>query len=536
MIPNDNIICNNYGESPKSKKKFLAAVPMWMWRVETHSFKNGLNFFQKAILKLKACPAFKAEDIASDLNLDRRLVDLILGELGAKKYLDKAGRLTGEGRAKLADADGLVVDETRRELGYVFKFARSGESYRYFVNRLKPADIQSYSNSGYLSLITKDRGEEKDRTEKVFCLKELEGLAQRPEPPEVRDILESIRNTSRKTRRIDDIETEFRDERQLGIRLLDENPEFRRVVTWFYLPEEESEEGDYFKADWQIQDPFGNGTLNSFLKADLETHDYQEINKLIREHFGDAPTKEKATLTELAAILQEYDKRELREYPLLDRAGTDLKNYIQTLVRAYVRFKNRTTGLKDAAQFMFIESYKVFEYVMNSDQKIASSTYERAWQKCRWPKKELSEIYRKFIYPGRDGFVPNGLWSDVLWLEKRREENREIGGFRDKSFGSSLVALLLTYLDEPKRPFLNLFKGDGRLQEILAIKDLRNHLSHAENERKKAVPPPKLTEERFISSYEFMKDFINQYLDLVQKTGYGQGKPADTRKEEALNV
>ena len=52
------------GMAKPSDKCLLVSIPMSMYRIQTNRFTSGLNFFQKAVLKLKYTN-LKAKDCCS---------------------------------------------------------------------------------------------------------------------------------------------------------------------------------------------------------------------------------------------------------------------------------------------------------------------------------------------------------------------------------------------------------------------------------------------------------------------------------------
>ena len=76
------------GLQKPSDKCFLVSIPMSMYRIQTRRFTSGLNYFQKAVLKLKFMPQLSNEKIATILNLDERLVNLIVEQLETMTVVD----------------------------------------------------------------------------------------------------------------------------------------------------------------------------------------------------------------------------------------------------------------------------------------------------------------------------------------------------------------------------------------------------------------------------------------------------------------
>ena len=56
------------GMSKPSDKCLLVSIPMSMYRIQTNKFTSGLNYFQKAVLKLKYMPQISNAKIAELFN------------------------------------------------------------------------------------------------------------------------------------------------------------------------------------------------------------------------------------------------------------------------------------------------------------------------------------------------------------------------------------------------------------------------------------------------------------------------------------
>ena len=111
----------NYPKRP-SKKSMVIGIPMLEYRIQTNDFKSGLNFFQKAILKFKSRPGFSNEKIAEYLGIDVKLVAAIENELVVEKLLDGNGALTEQGKTQKASMDGLIIDNSKKKIGYIFRY------------------------------------------------------------------------------------------------------------------------------------------------------------------------------------------------------------------------------------------------------------------------------------------------------------------------------------------------------------------------------------------------------------------------------
>ena len=115
---------------------FLVGIPMYMYRVETYDFRSGLDFFEKAILKFKYMPGFPDAEIAKLLNIDVKLVRLVEYELFQKQLISSTGTLTAKGKALRDDSDGLIIDDTKRKIGYIFQMLDGSTLYPYYVENI----------------------------------------------------------------------------------------------------------------------------------------------------------------------------------------------------------------------------------------------------------------------------------------------------------------------------------------------------------------------------------------------------------------
>lgn len=156
----------NIKERP-SKYSFLVAIPFNMYRIQTYKYADGLNFFQRAVLKFMAKPGISIEMISSIMDVDRRLVEIVVKQLKEKKYIDADNLLTDEGRLYRNSAMGIVVDPTEKKVGYVFQMCDRDEYYPFYVNGINV--VQSYVNQEkQIGIIFEAEEKERDFRSSLF--------------------------------------------------------------------------------------------------------------------------------------------------------------------------------------------------------------------------------------------------------------------------------------------------------------------------------------------------------------------------------
>lgn len=74
------------GMAKPSDKCLLVSIPMSMYRIQTNKFTSGLNYFQKAVLKLKYMPQISNAKIAELLHLDEHLINLIVSQQKVRDF------------------------------------------------------------------------------------------------------------------------------------------------------------------------------------------------------------------------------------------------------------------------------------------------------------------------------------------------------------------------------------------------------------------------------------------------------------------
>ena len=113
---------------------------MNMYTVQTNDFKNGMDFFEKAVLRFKTKPGFKDEDIAHLLGVDEKLIKMIVSKLMQEKQLDGNGVLTEKGKTTRLEMDGLIVNSAQKRIGYVFQYINEDRFYPFYVSDYRIPD------------------------------------------------------------------------------------------------------------------------------------------------------------------------------------------------------------------------------------------------------------------------------------------------------------------------------------------------------------------------------------------------------------
>ena len=131
------------GMAKPSDKCLLVSIPMSMYRIQTNKFTSGLNYFQKAVLKLKYMPQISNAKIAELLHLDEHLINLIVSQLESKGLLLSTGFLTPEGEEMRNNADGFIVDDSQRQIGYIFSYDDGNELFPYYQREVNFAEVSN---------------------------------------------------------------------------------------------------------------------------------------------------------------------------------------------------------------------------------------------------------------------------------------------------------------------------------------------------------------------------------------------------------
>jgi hypothetical protein len=370
-IEYNNIILN-VGRKP-SKKSFLVAIPMFRYRIETNEFSYGLNFFQKAVLKFKVRPGTKDATIANYLGLDERLITIIIAELQRQGLINEHGALSDKGKEKLWEIDGLVVDSNKRKIGYVLKYVTQDKLYQYYVDKLVMPNL---SDGIPPKIVTGTKGDGFDYTETPFFLNELFYNKKTVSSPDEKEILEIIKNSSKKPNSSDDNQTAEKLQKQLSVRFIpDERPEIVWICTWIYLQERED---NTFEPDWRVLDPFGFED-NVAMKAYLNTQESKKLLESINNHFADAETIGRKKISDYQEQLNKVVEDKLLSdfLPGVSELDKNLQQYIQEILKDYCLWQ--TVEISNIGDYFFLNIQKALENILKKDQERRSEAYKEMY-------------------------------------------------------------------------------------------------------------------------------------------------------------
>jgi hypothetical protein len=476
---------------------------MYRYRIETNEFSYGLNFFQKAILKLKARPGTKNETIAKLLGLDARLIALIVSELQSSKLINEHGALSDKGKEKLWEVDGLVVDSSKKKIAYIFKYVNHDKLYQYYVDKCETPNL---SEENPPKLVTGTKGDG-DWTETPYFLNEIYSNKITVASPDEREILDVIKNSSRKPNIKDDENNSSEKLRkQLSLRFIpDDKPEIVWVCTWIYLQECED---DTYEPDWRVLDPFGFED-NVAMKFYLNSKENKKLLEKINNEFADVETIGKKKISDY----QEQINNAVSGKLLSDFAGNfnqldkNLQQYVQAVLKNYLLLQNQSYNDMDSCMLFALNLQNVLENILKQDSEKRKGVYlsmlaefepdgQNSKANNTKKRKAMIEIWKRKL-----------LSSNTLVPQKILNTTNACLT-RGNSLLQYLTSFILTYNFDNKS---NLFKVlNNRIDTIVEIAQLRNEKGHGQTQNEKSLSL--LSKEDVEKYYYFVKELINEYL------------------------
>ena len=494
-IEYNNIILNI--DRRPSSKYILIAIPFYMFRVETNEFSHGLNFFQKIVLKFKVKPGIKDETIADYLGLDQKLISIVITELAAKGYINEHGSLSDKGKEKLNEVDGLVVDSSKKKIGYVLQYPDQDKLYQYYIPKISPANISESEKGKDPKIVTGTKGDGEDYTDWTFFLDEIiKNKITLPRPSE-KGVLQLINNSNTKPNKQIEDEKEEKISNQLAIRFLNEQPELIWVTTYVYLKQRED---STFEPDWRVLDPFGYGD-NVALKYYLNRPLNKRLLESIDKQFADTKTLNGKLFSDYNDILYKLVEDKLSDFNLgFDQLDENLKIYLNAIVKNYILQQNQSYTDLDSSVSFSLNLQNVLENILKQDKENRLFQYNRVYEDLDLDSDKKRQgiigIYRQKLL-SKDTIVPQSLLNVSKGNLKR-----------GSSLLSYLVSFVLTYNYDNKSPLFKVFKG--KIESIIEIAQLRNEKGHGQTKSEKTLAPLNKTEvERY---YEFIKSLINDYI------------------------
>ena len=488
------------GLNMPSDKCLLISIPMDMYRIQTNRFVSGLNYFQKAVLKLKYMPQISNEKIAALLHLEVHLVNIIVDELVEKGLLTSTGYITPDGEKARRDSSGLIIDKTNKQVGYVFSYNNGKELYPYYQSQVNFAEI-----TGEDLVFTND----KVRTVKA-PVGALNNHEKRKVAPSENEILQLIKHSTNQNLEIGGASDEEKGLFQIR-HIPNEEPEEVNVCTYIYLPQIEND--NTFADDWQVLDPFGNGNsyeLKSYLS--IEERKNKEFARAIFSTFKDVETESNRKFEESVRWFEgQVDERIsiLFGEDGFKKISPNVKQYIKIVVKSFMRLER--AGFKenthDQIQLFFSNMQKTIESILQQDQQDRAEIYldldnnygEYAIKEDR--QSCLREVFRKKIIS--DTTYP----PKVLVIHKTKKWN-------GKSLLDYLMKFIMTISVEPNYsdcPIYGVFKN--RIEPIVNIADMRNQMGHGSVESEDSIKS--FSEEEIKKYFSFFKELLTDYINIL---------------------
>lgn len=512
MATESNRIIFNVPKAP-SAKSILVSIPMNMYRIKTNKFDYGLDFFQKAIIMLKANPEVTVSTISACLGLEEDLIERIIRELVINEYLNNSGMLTKKGLDKKRDIDGLVINPKEQEIGYVFQYQDRNEFYPYYVKDL--GNMPNLSNRDEIIIGTKGDGRENCR--KPFQMDFISAKKRVMPFPNEAVLFDIIAKTSRKiiakTSRKDDIFTHMpmsQLRKTLSVSYLHDTPEPIPVdvCTYVYLPKRE--EDDLYEPDWQILDPFGYGD-SSQLKFYIESFHDDSFRNEIEHRFSDARTIASKNFGDYNIFLtQEVERMKESDFGVeFRRLDKNLQSYLDSAIKNMFLFRQYRYDDFDSGDMFIISTQKALETLFLIDAERRKDIYDEMKEDFSTPDKTSPEAY----YHKRRDFLKDLTRNHLINItepERLIRLSKKVEPNRSSSLKQYIYNLILTYNYDNQSPLFKLI--DGNIEKLFDIAELRNSKGHGQTENEGAIA--KLAKDVAEDSYAFLQEFINKYLTI----------------------
>lgn len=499
-------------EKPYTSKYMMVSIPLYMYRIETNEFEHGLNFFQKTVLKFKSKPGIKDDTIAEYIGLDSRLIAMVRAELQAKQLINEQGSLSGKGKEKLNEVDGLVVNSGKRKMGYLFKYVNEDKLYPYYIDKVEPADLLDNLQGKHPKVITGTKGDGEDYTENPFFLDETFKSKLNFNRPTEREVLQLIQNSNKKSSSKD--EGELRNDKllsQLSIRYLNDQPEIVWACTYVYLHRNED---DTYEPDWKIIDPFGYGD-NVSLKFYINNPTNQILLDSINSRFADAKTLGGKILSEYEEQINKLiEEKLLSDFSIgLYNLDNNLQIYLKSIIKYLILLENHKYNDLDASVSFSLNMQNALENIFKQDREKRNDFYLQVFNNLeidyidnKGPKynrdhvrnkiDNLTQIYQTRLFSSST-YVPGTLKSVCKGYLSR-----------GSSLNSYLASFILTYSYDNKSILFKILRD--RVEVVIEVAQLRNDKSHGQTINEKPLTP--LSKEELQKYYNFIKSFINDYI------------------------
>lgn len=500
-----------------SKYSFIVAIPFWMYRIQSNKFTDGLNFFQRTVLKFLAKPGISSDEISKFIGIDTKLVNLIIEELKTKKYIGADNLLTEEGKYYRKSAMGLAVDEGEKQIGYVFQMRDRDDYYPFYINDINP--VSSYVNKKHdIGIIVEADENHDEYRSRVFilCVDEQENAI----APNERDILQLMENTC-KSRKVseDVIEDTVRKCDKLKLDFLpDDTPENVYICTYVYL---EKLGAKIYDQDWKVLNPFEDGITSPNMKFYLQSLQDKKFETFLQEQFKDAYTNGDATWAEgEKEIEKKLDLRMKLDFgdikPIPSDPNNNLVNWLRTVVEYNLKYVASEYTKVDCSHMIITYTQRIVELIFKIDSQERSNLYSQI-QDMYFREQEINR-YGKIKWRNKnlynDASFTNNVITAIDWLMPSRKRNNDevykkltkTATRYDNRDGlvKSIYILILEAAFNQDKTLIEVL--DPHLDFILDRCSQRNLESHA---TLNAVPA--LSKEDTETYYEFIRTLINDY-------------------------
>ena len=372
-------------------KRFLIAIPMYMYRINTYPFERGFNFFQKVVLKLKVKPGISNSTISEILGLpDDKLVTKVENQLKGKKLLDESGLITSEGLLVREQSDGFIVNTDDRKLGYIFQMVDKEVYYSNYIDKIQDVAFKKRGGAIRVNVYTDEYGE--DKYNDAFVL-DVEAV-NLPRPSE-RFIIQAINNKTWLDMELQGQEhSQSEKDCDFNIEFISEIPELVWVCTYIYLPRVDGSD-EIYEPNWRVLDPFGYGDSVK-LKFYLESLQNQKLQNKLEDVFGDVETTANQKYSELKRQIELIAEDNIMQDFGLESHLMD-KNIQQFLKRAVFYYYSLKYGnYKDSgdSQDFIINVQQLLETIFKIDREQRKSVYQRV-DTIYFPNRETLKLYQK---------------------------------------------------------------------------------------------------------------------------------------------
>ena len=489
------------GMAKPSDKCLLVSIPMSMYRIQTNRFTSGLNYFKKAVLKLKYMPQISNSKIAELLHLDEHLINLIVSQLESKGLLLSTGILTPKGEDMRNNADGFIVDEAHKQIGYIFSYDDGNELFPYYQREVNFAEV----SNGELVYNTERGIKSVELPLNIIESDNTLGLA-----PSEEQILQVIKNTS--YRDIEgDGDVEDIDQQMFQVKYIPNNkPEPMLVCTYIYLPQRDTGYDD----DWLVLDPFGNGNnyeLKLYLEKEKKSN--KQFANVLFNTFKDVVTENNRKYDESIKWFEEQVQERISiifDDDKFQKMDFHIQQSINEVVSYYMRMERKEfkSIRHDERQMFFMNMQTAIESILIQDQSDREDIYtdldnnfgEYAIQEDR--QQCLRAVYRK------------KLLSDTTLIPKVLL-NKKTKNWKGRSLLDYLMKFVMSLSCEPDLENCKIIKVfKNRIDTIVGITQMRNHVGHGTTESQERDTP--FTKADAVEYFEFMTELINDYIKTLE--------------------